>query len=332
MERSSELNFLQTELNAANAQNERLIEENAQLRRELQRLADEERSKSTLNAELKMKTLQLESERALLVDENAQLRQDLQRLTNDDKSKSIVNVETRLKAFQMENERDNLFEQLEKIKRKYNQLHAAFVAKVQRCKALEDVFNRQKTLNGLVIKSAIVQKDKEQNIKSAKRASPKENNATVANLQEHVAKLQNELDEARDIIDELEFELESIDILEMENQRLKDELAAYKKAKLKLRTTANLYPDERDNSEEFDAPPSYSELDDTERCPARSSIASSPAESIAGDMDPETMERAALTDSLIQMAQAESNCLRRELLRSRLRRTVQAPRPTSSDA
>lgn len=52
----------------------------------------------------------------------------------------------------------------------------------------------------------------EQNIKSAKRASPKENNATIANLQEHVAKLQNELDEARDIIDELEFELESVSI------------------------------------------------------------------------------------------------------------------------
>ncbi|XP_061388191.1 flagellar attachment zone protein 1 [Musca vetustissima] len=331
MERSSEVNFLQAELNAVNAQNERLVEENAQLRRELQKLADEDRSKSTLNAELKVKTLQLESERALLVEENAQLRQDIHRLTHDERSQSTMHVETRLKAFQLENERDNMYEQLEKLKRKYNQLHTAFVAKVQRCKALEDVFNRQKTLNGLVMKSAIAQRDKEQCIALEKRHSTKKDNSTIAHLQDQVTKLQDELAEARDIIDELDFELESIDILEMENQRLKEELNAYKKAKLKLRTTPNLYPDEHQDSVDSEAPPRYCDLDNTGRFET-ASIASSLAESFAGDMDPETMERAALTESLVQMAQAESNCLRRELLKSRLRRTVQTTRPTSSDA
>lgn len=34
--------------------------------------------------------------------------------------------------------------------------------------------------------------------------------STIASLEERVAKLQNELEEARDIIDELEFELESV--------------------------------------------------------------------------------------------------------------------------
>ncbi|XP_073822030.1 uncharacterized protein [Musca autumnalis] len=328
MERSSEFNILQAELNAVNAQNERLIEENAQLRRELQRLADEGRSNSSLNADLKIKVFQLESERALLVEENTQLRQDIERLSRDERSKSTLNVEARLKAYQFENERDNMYEQLEKMKRKYNQLHTAFVAKVQRCKALEDVFSRQKTLNGLVMKSAIAQRDKEQSVMLEHRLSTKKEKSTIANLQDHVTKLQNELDEARDIIDELEFELESIDILEMENQRLKEELNAYKKAKFKLRTTANLYAHDSDDSE---APPKYTESENTERFET-ASIASSLAESIAGDMDAESMERAALTESLVQMAQAESNCLRRELLRSRLRRNVQDTRPTSSDA
>lgn len=36
--------------------------------------------------------------------------------------------------------------------------------------------------------------------------------STIASLEERVVKLQNELEEARDIIDELEFELESVSI------------------------------------------------------------------------------------------------------------------------
>lgn len=94
------------------------------------------------------------------MEENAQLRGELQRVVRDQRSKSTVNVEARLQAFQYENERDQIYEQLEKMKRKYNQLHQAFVAKVKRCKALEDVFNRQKTLNGLVLKSETAQRQK----------------------------------------------------------------------------------------------------------------------------------------------------------------------------
>lgn len=135
----------------------------------------------------------------------------------------------------------------------------------------------------------------------------------------------------------------------MENQRLQEELKTYKKEKLKLRTTTNLYPGAQTIPEETEAPPEYREFEGINRFQT-DSMASSLADSIAGDMDPETMERAALTDSvnipkskfpslyrrfaffqLIQMAQAESNCLRRELLRSRLRRTVKGERPTSTD-
>lgn len=83
----------------------------------------------------------------------------------------------------------------------------------------------------------------------------------------------------------------------MENQRLQEELKTYKKEKLKLRTTTNLYPGDQTLPEETEAPPEYSEFDGINRFQT-DSMASSLADSIAGDMDPETMERAALTDSV----------------------------------
>ncbi|XP_075151613.1 uncharacterized protein LOC142225677 [Haematobia irritans] len=273
----------------------------------------------------------VQSQNEQLIEENSKLRRELHRLANDDRSKSTINVEAKLKAFQYENERDRMYEQLEKLKIKYNQLHVAFVGKVKRCKALEDVFNRQKTLNGLVMKSAIAQRENEQHVLMEKRRTEHRESAAVTTLEEQITKLKTELDDAYDIIDELEFELESIDILEMENQRLQEELKSYKKEKLRLRTGIVPPQAEIPDNDDCEAPPRYNALDDTLRY-GTESLASSLAESIAGDMDPETMERNALTESLVHMAEAESNCLRRELLRSRLRRTVRGERPTSSDA
>lgn len=89
--------------------------------------------------------------------ENISLRQKLESLTAEDRSHSNLHIEAKLKAFQYEEERDRMYEKLEKIKRKYNQLHEAYTQKVKRCKALEEVFSRQKTLNGLVMKSAVEQ-------------------------------------------------------------------------------------------------------------------------------------------------------------------------------
>lgn len=98
------------------------------------------------------------AQNARLSEENDLLRHKLQLLSNDGRSNSTLNVESKLKAFQFEDERDKVYEKLEKIKRKYNQLHEAYLQKVKRCKAFEDVFSRQKTLNGLVMKSAIDQR------------------------------------------------------------------------------------------------------------------------------------------------------------------------------
>lgn len=81
-------------------------------------------------------------------------------LTNQEHSSSSIHIEAKLKAFQMEGECERLFEKLEKIKRKYNQLHEAYLQKIKRCKAYEEVFNRQKTLNGLVMKSSLDQREK----------------------------------------------------------------------------------------------------------------------------------------------------------------------------
>jgi len=68
-------------------------------------------------------------------------------------------VEAKIKAFQMEEERDRILETLQLHKKKYNKLHDAYLEKVKRCKALEDMFKRQKTLTGLVMKSAIEQRN-----------------------------------------------------------------------------------------------------------------------------------------------------------------------------
>ncbi|XP_013098394.2 uncharacterized protein LOC106081159 [Stomoxys calcitrans] len=258
-----------------------------------------------------------------LMNENTQLRRELQLKNNEERSKSALNVEAKLKAFEYENDRDRMYEQLEKLKLKYNQLHVAFVAKVKRCKAFEEVFNRQKTLNGLVMKSATAKGQKEPSSLLEGRQSENSESVTIHTLNEQVTTLKNELAEAYDIIDELEFELESIDILEMENQRLQEELKSIKKEKLRLRTgIAAHWDDGEDESNEFEGAPRF----------GTDSVASSLAESIAGDMDPETVERAALTESLVRLADVESNSLRRELLRSRLRKTVRDMRPTSTDA
>ncbi|KAM7351647.1 uncharacterized protein ACRADG_004419 [Cochliomyia hominivorax] len=295
---SANLDFLKAQLEVANAQNVRLSRENAALRQELQHLKDEEHSKSS------------------------------------------VHIEAKLKAFKFEEERDRMYEKLENIKRKYNQLHEAYLQKVKRCKALEDVFNRQKTLNGLVMKSAVDQRQKEQELALNRRQSNNAEKQSVEILQAQVVKLQAALDEAYDIIDELEFELESVDFLEVENQRLQNELETYKKEKLKLKRAIN-----RNNPMEYvrtetsetinentDELPEYRSNDDQISRHMTDSNASSLADSIVGDLDPETIERAALTESLMKTAESESNCLRRELLRSRLRNALRpAIRPTSSD-
>ena len=100
------------------------------------------------------------AQNARLSEENALLRRKLHDLTNQKHSSSTIHIEAKLKAFKMEDECDRLFEKLEKTKRKYNQLHDAYLQKVKRCKAYEEVFNRQKTLNGLVMKSSIDQRQK----------------------------------------------------------------------------------------------------------------------------------------------------------------------------
>lgn len=61
-------------------------------------------------------------------------------------------------VFQLEEERDRLVETVQQHKKKYNKLHDAYLEKVKRCRALEEMFKRQKTLTGLVMKSALDQR------------------------------------------------------------------------------------------------------------------------------------------------------------------------------
>lgn len=92
----------------------------------------------------------------------------------------------------------------------------------------------------------------------------------------------------------------------MENQRLQNELETYKKEKLKLKRAIN-----RNNPMEYvpteqretigdsnDELPEYRPKDEHLARYDTDSNASSLADSIVGDLDPETMERAALTESV----------------------------------
>lgn len=103
--------------------------------------------------------LVVKAQNARLEEENVLLRHRLNRATTDHHTSATVNVESKIKAFQLEEERDRILETLQMHKKKYNKLHDAYLEKVKRCKALEEMFKRQKTLTGLVMKSAIAQRN-----------------------------------------------------------------------------------------------------------------------------------------------------------------------------
>ncbi|XP_011197190.2 uncharacterized protein LOC105221777 [Bactrocera dorsalis] len=267
-----------------------------------------------LRAQLEVVTAQ----NARLQEENDLLRQKLSRLNGDSRSAAAINVEAKIEALRLEDERDQMYDNLERLKRKYNKLHTAYLEKVQRCKALEDTFKRQKTLSGLVMKSALSQ-----------RAQALADKTQTENLEKQVTKLQTALDEAHDIIDELEFELESIDYMEQEMQHMRNELSALKaKQRHTTSATASSIP-----PTDLEEPlPAYTQdVADGVSSPARPrsrnvrsmllrrTASSSSNDSLPNDDgDSETLERAAMTHDLLENAAAESNQLRRELLKSRL--------------
>uniref|UniRef100_A0A034W9H1 Uncharacterized protein n=1 Tax=Bactrocera dorsalis TaxID=27457 RepID=A0A034W9H1_BACDO len=267
-----------------------------------------------LRAQLEVVTAQ----NARLQEENDLLRQKLLRLNGDSRSAAAINVEAKIEALRLEDERDQMYDNLERLKRKYNKLHTAYLEKVQRCKALEDTFKRQKTLSGLVMKSALSQ-----------RAQVLADKTQTENLEKQVAKLQTALDEAHDIIDELEFELESIDYMEQEMQHMRNELSALK---AKQRHTTNSTVSAMPPTDLEEPLPAYTaDVADGVSSPARPrsrnvrsmllrrTASSSSNESLPNDDgDSETLERAAMTHDLLENAAAESNQLRRELLKSRL--------------
>ncbi|XP_060666256.1 ERC protein 2 [Drosophila nasuta] len=267
----------------------------------------------------------VKSQNTRLEEENLLLQHRLNRVSTDQHTNSAVNVEAKIKAFQMEEERDRILETLQLHKKKYNKLHDAYLEKVTRCKALEEMFKRQKTLTGLVMKSAVDQRNSEQQFLLEKRRSQQQseqnNAAEVQQLQAKIAKMQKALDESYDIIDEMDFELESVDLLEMQNKNLRDEISALK-AQL---ATAPPMPTDID-----DPPPKYAPADpaglDAHRDYRRKVASTRDSEYFLknDDADAETLERAAMTHSLVQTVEAESNCLRRELLRSRYRLSIRA--------
>ncbi|KAH8411954.1 hypothetical protein KR222_003620, partial [Zaprionus bogoriensis] len=274
---------------------------------------------SSLHGTAKAQSLRLE-------EENLMLRHRLNRQSFDQHSSASLNVEAKIKAFQMEEERDHALESLQLHKKKYNKLHDAYLEKVKRCKALEEMFKRQKTLTGLVMKSAIAQRNSEQRMLLEKRQSQQSagRDLEVQQLQAKLAKLQTALDEAYDIIDEMDFELESVELLEVQNSSLREEVATLKSQleaaagggaeKVELRTP----------SVEDDPPPKYEPV--YTQAHARSAISSRGSEYFLkhDDSDAESLERAAMTQSLAQKVEEESTALRRELLRSRCQLKMRA--------
>ncbi|EDW03569.1 ERC protein 2 [Drosophila grimshawi] len=245
------------------------------------------------------------------------LRHRLNRASTDYQSNASLHVEAKVKTFQLEEERDRIVDTLQLHKKKYNKLHDAYLEKVKRCKALEDMFKRQKTLTGLVMKSAIDQRNSEQQMQLEKRRSQQNINSEneVGELQAKLAKMQKALDQSYDIIDEMDFELESVDLLEMQNKSLRDEVAALK---AQLATPAVQSPIANDVD---DPPPKYAE-EDALRTQADRCESSGMSCLKIDDDDAASLERAAMTNSLIETVEAESHRLRRELLRSRYQRQI----------
>ncbi|KAH8249611.1 hypothetical protein KR032_010886 [Drosophila birchii] len=253
---------------------------------------------------------------AQLEEENILLRHRLNRASTSHSTNAAINVEAKILAFQLEEERDRLVETLQQHKKKYNKLHDAYLEKVKRCRALEEMFKRQKTLTGLVMKSALDQRNAEQRFMLEKRKSTQNHSNELEDLKVKVEKLQRALDESYDIIDEMDFELESVEVLEMQNQTLRDELAALKANSAVGATSL------ASSAANYDEPPPKYEEDNPKARYARQNSSSSESGPKDDDADAETMERAALTHSLIQTVETESNALRRELLRSRCQRTI----------
>ncbi|KAI8042011.1 protein Daple [Drosophila gunungcola] len=257
---------------------------------------------------------------AQLEEENILLRHRLNRASSSHGTNAAMHVEAKIMAFQLEEERDRLVETVQQHKKKYNKLHDAYLEKVKRCRALEEMFKRQKTLTGLVMKSSLDQRHAEQQMMLEKRQSAQSDLNELQVLKAKVEKLQRALDESYDIIDEMDFELESVELLEMQNQSLRDELSA-----LKSNSVAGATSLAASVPNDDDPPPKYEE-----DCPgahhkamlARRNSSSSESGPKDDDADAETMERAALTHSLIETVETESNALRRELLRSRCQRTI----------
>ncbi|XP_043662310.1 protein Daple [Drosophila teissieri] len=281
----------------------------------------EKRATSTMQV-LYAELAAAKSKSAALEEENILLRHRLNRASASHSTNAAINVEAKIMAFQLEEERDRLVETLQKHKKKYNKLHDAYLEKVKRCRALEEMFKRQKTLTGLVMKSSLDQRNAEQRMALEKRQSVQSDANELNELKAQVEKLQRALDESYDIIDEMDFELESVDLLEMQNQSLRDELAAFKANSV---AGATSLPASVPNDD--DPPPKYEEDypgQHHKAMLARRCSSSSESDPKDDDADAETMERAALTHSLIQTVETESNALRRELLRSRCQRTIRA--------
>ncbi|XP_016974468.1 protein Daple [Drosophila rhopaloa] len=279
----------------------------------------EKRSTSTMQV-LYAELAAAKARSAQLEEENILLRHRLNRASASHSSNAAENVEAKILAFQLEEERDRLMELVQQHKKKYNKLHDAYLEKVKRCRALEEMFKRQKTLTGLVMKSSLDQRHAEQRMMIEKRQSAQSDLNELQELKAKVEKLQRALDESYDIIDEMDFELESVDLLEMQNQTLRDEVAA-----LKANSEAGATSFAASVPNDDDPPPKYEEDypgAHHKAMLARRSSSSSESGPKDDDADAETMERAALTHSLIQTVETESNSLRRELLRSRCQRTI----------
>ncbi|XP_067625617.1 protein Hook homolog 3 [Eurosta solidaginis] len=278
----------------------------------------EQQRRTTSDYLLRAQLDALTAQNTRLQEENNILREGLRKITGDKRSASAINVEAKIEALRLEDERDQMYDSLERLKKKYNKLHGAYIEKVQRCKALEDTFKRQKTLSGLVMKSALNQRGQDLAAKLA-----------TENLEKQVAKLRTALDEAYDIIDELDFELESIDYLEQENQRMRNELFTLKSKQPTSQLSNNSTPltplnhAEPPASYNTDATDGASSAERNVRAMLRPLADCSSIESLANDdANSETLERAAMTQSLIENAAVESSQLRRELLKSRLQNTV----------
>ncbi|KAL5278752.1 hypothetical protein ACFFRR_003398 [Megaselia abdita] len=246
----------------------------------------------------------LKKELQTLIREKTHLQQELEKCERQEKESTETCLKYKMKLFKTKEERDRTYDTLQNCKKQYNSLYDAYVVKTRRLMAIEEVFIKQKKLPGLISKEASV---------LMKRMQSNHGDEYNENHEDEIRRLRAQLEEAYNIIDELDFELESIDILEVENIKLSEELNLMKESQ---RLSANSQSDGNDEGEHSPKP-----VDTFKRNFSSRGVFERETADVDDDFYQMTDKLEVLPPREIKKAEMESQVLHREVLRSKIKQS-----------